>query len=172
MTLSKTIIQRPSPNRSSRRSVEPNCIIIHDTGGKTAESALSWFDKSESQVSSHYVTGADGVIYQCVNEEAAAWHSGRSVLYGEENVNKISIGIELVDADDKSEYPDAQIESLVELVTDICVRRRIPLNRIVGHQHIAVPPGRKIDPGVDFPWWEFLLAVGSNVLSLELSSEK
>ena len=41
------IIDAPSPNRAPRH--QPiSAIVLHDTGGKTAASALAWFARTES----------------------------------------------------------------------------------------------------------------------------
>lgn len=155
-------IQFHSPNFSKRKHGVINCIVIHDTGGHNAQGAVVWFSKKESQVSAHYVIDRDGTLYECVEEEDKAWHAGVSSLHGVDNVNEFSIGIELVDNNDKDKYPDEQISTLLKLTTDLCVKYSIPLNRIVGHCHVA--PGRKVDPGPDFPWFEFLASVGSNLI--------
>ena len=31
----------------------------------------------------------------------------------------------------------------------------ITISRMVSHQQVALPPGRKQDPGPNFPWTEF-----------------
>lgn len=146
-----------SPNRSSRRGVVIDAIVLHDTGGKTAASTLSWFASPASQVSSHYLIDRDGTVYQCVPEEEKAWHAGQSALWGRGEVNEFSLGVELVDDNDADRYPAGQLAALVDLCADCCRRYRIPLNRVVGHEHIA--PGRKSDPGRDFQWYDVLLRI-------------
>lgn len=161
-----TITNRLSPNVSRDAHGAPiarklvNAIVLHDTGGKTAEGALSWFASPASGVSAHYVIGKDGAVYRCVPDDLIAWHAGTSVLWGEEHVNRWSLGIELVDDHDGDLYPEPQVGALIDLTTDLCWRYRIPLNRVVGHEHIAVPRGRKVDPGDDMPWFVLLAAVG------------
>jgi N-acetyl-anhydromuramyl-L-alanine amidase AmpD len=58
-------------------------------------------------------------------------------------------------------YTDAQISSLVNLVSEITTRYNIPVDRnhIIGHEEID--PGRKIDPGPLFPWDSFIQRVQS-----------
>jgi len=160
-------VECPSPNFSQRHNLI-NCIVIHDTESKDAKSALSWFSSSDNKVSSHYLIDKDGTVYQCVAEEKTAWHAGTSSLWSIENVNDYSIGIELVDDDDKDPYPEQQMDSLINLVTELVEKYKIQLNRIVGHEHIATPHGRKKDPGPDFPWYEFLYCIGARVANLEL----
>ena len=157
------IIKRPSPNHSSRKGRTIDMIVIHDTQAKTAESTISWFATKVSGVSSHYLVDKDGTIYQFVDEDRSAWHAGQSHFMGEGNINNCSVGIELVDDDDTDKYPEAQSFALIELCADLCFNYRIPLNRIWGHADIAIPKGRKKDPGVDFNWFIFLTLVGAHL---------
>ena len=158
------MILRAAPAHPSNYSRRPagariGAILYHDTGG-TAASAIAWFQDPRAQVSAHYVVARDGTVYSCVPEDAKAWHAGSSELFGIPDLNAWSLGIELEDRDDREPYPAAQLEALLELATDISRRYLIPLNHHVGHEHVARPRGRKADPGVDFPWFAFLNAVG------------
>ena len=149
----RAIIERPSPNFSGRGGAAIDCVVIHDTGCREAETALSCFASPASPMSAHYVIDRDGTIYRCVDDVDGAWHAADSVLDGCPDVNACSIGIELVGFASTA-YRPAQIDSLVELCLSLCVRYRIALERIVGHEAIAQPPGRKRDPGPHFPWEE------------------
>jgi len=146
------ILEAPSPHRNARPSPTIDCIVIHDTESETAKAALSWFEAPQSKVSAHYVVDRDGTVYRCVPDDRRAWHAGGSVLAGRDNVNDFSIGIELAGFAAQP-YPGPQIDALVELCIEVCSRHpAISLDRIVGHEHIAVPAGRKTDPGPHFPW--------------------
>lgn len=166
-----TKIEFPSPNFAPRHSLI-NCIVIHDTASKTAKAALEWFANKEAKVSSHYLIDKNGNIYQCVAEDKVAWHAGNSELWQVGNVNDYSIGIELVDDNDNDSYPEEQIESLLDLATELIVKYKIQLNRIVGHEHIAIPRGRKTDPGRDFDWYAFLNVLGTRAIDAELREGK
>ncbi|MBI4637669.1 MAG: N-acetylmuramoyl-L-alanine amidase [Candidatus Rokubacteria bacterium] len=156
------VIEYPSPNQNSRQGHAVDCIVLHDTGGKTAEGALSWMASPRSEASAHYVVGRNGTVWRMVADEARAWHAGKSELWGRTDVNTFSIGIEIVDDTDDDPYPQAQLEAVTALCADLCLRHPgILLNRIVGHEHVA--PGRKIDPGRDFPWRAFLLDVAQRL---------
>ena len=48
------------------------------------------------------------------------------------------------------ELPEEQIETVIALTRDIVQRHRIAPERVLGHADIA--PGRKQDPGPQFPW--------------------
>jgi len=140
------VVSVPSPNHNARR---PNFIIIHDTTGSSAEHALQTLTDPARQVSSHYLIGRDGTLYQLVDEDRRAWHAGASYWGGTTDINSASIGIEL-DNTGAEPYPEAQIVRLLQLLQDLRQRHRIPANNVLGHGDIA--PGRKVDPGRQFPW--------------------
>jgi len=108
---------------------------------------------SKYHVSSHYVIGRDGTIYQLVKEKDVAFQAGKSSLPdGRTNVNSCSIGIELITSKDSLDAPtQTQIISLVALVKDI--QSRYKINFVLRHSDIA--PGRKTDPW-NMNWEDFL----------------
>ena len=145
---------QPSPNHGDRRDGRrPDIILLHYTGMGTAEGALDWLCRPESQVSSHYFVFEDGRIMQLVPEGRRAWHAGKSSWHGETDINSSSIGIEIANAGHPGglpEFPDAQIEAVIELCRDCGQRWAIAPERVLGHSDVA--PVRKVDPGEKFPW--------------------
>jgi N-acetylmuramoyl-L-alanine amidase len=162
----------------------PDSIILHYTGMAEASSALLWLANPIAQVSAHYFVFEDGRIFQLVPESRRAWHAGRGSWHGETDMNSASIGIEIAHPGHDlgrpfgpngqplllpegvkpnpypplgPPFPDEQIEAVIRLVADIKARWNIPDSRILAHSDIA--PGRKIDPGENFPW-ERLAAAG------------
>jgi N-acetylmuramoyl-L-alanine amidase len=87
-----------SPNRSSRRGVAINAIILHFTASATLTGTVKWFQNERARVSAHYVIGRYGDVVQMVDDEEKAWHAGgeTSSLKGDPRVNSMSIGIEMV----------------------------------------------------------------------------
>lgn len=155
------ILDAPARHQDDRPlGARIGAIVLHDTGGMTTAGTLTWFADPASQVSAHFLVGPIGEIYRCVFPARRAWHAGRSTLFGRPHLNDWSIGIELVDADDRTPYPRRQLEAAMALVAMLCQEHEILLNHVVGHCHVATPPGRKVDPGPDFDWFTFLLAVG------------
>jgi N-acetylmuramoyl-L-alanine amidase len=147
------IVDRPSPNRDSRNGAPVDILVLHYTGMKTAEEALTRLCDPAAKVSAHYTIDRDGAIYAHVPEEERAWHAGVSYWAGERNVNARSIGIEIVNPGHAFGYipfADAQIDALIELAQGIVKRHPISPKRVVGHSDIA--PARKQDPGELFPW--------------------
>ena len=148
------IVQCPSPNHDARPDgAAIDILVLHYTGMKTAEEALSRLCDPEAKVSAHYTVDRDGRVYAHVPEERRAWHAGVSYWAGERNVNARSIGIEIVNPGHEFGYvpfTDAQIAAVIELSQGIVARHPITPSRVVAHSDVA--PARKEDPGELFPW--------------------
>jgi N-acetylmuramoyl-L-alanine amidase len=140
------IIQIPSPNHGERR---PNFVILHDTASDRVERALRTLTNPARQVSAHYLIARDGRVFQLVDESRRAWHAGQSYWGGNTDLNSASIGIELDNRGDEP-YPEIQLTRLLDLLSDLQERYRIPASNVLGHGDIA--PRRKVDPGIRFPW--------------------
>jgi N-acetylmuramoyl-L-alanine amidase len=144
----------PSPNVEERRcGARPDLLLLHYTGMASTEAAIDWLSRRESKVSCHYVIGEDGAITQMVPEALRAWHAGASHWGGVDDINSCSIGIEIQNAGHAGgcpDFPEAQIEAVIALSADIIARHAIPKQRVLAHSDVA--PGRKIDPGENFPW--------------------
>jgi len=169
------ITDAPSPNFDARDAA-PDLIILHYTGMASGEAALRRMqdsgpryaayadalppgfpkmapDAELGRVSAHYLVETDGRVFRLVDEGQRAWHAGVASWDGAADINARSIGVEIVNGGhdfDLPDYPNAQIESVIALVTDICARRDIPAERVIGHSDVA--PDRKLDPGEHFPW--------------------
>jgi N-acetylmuramoyl-L-alanine amidase len=111
--------------------------------------ALGTLSNPVAGVSAHYLVSRDGTIYYLVDEMKRAWHAGESWWGGPIDMNSASIGIEL-DNNGHEAYGESQIAALLKLLTDLKQRYAIPAMNVIGHGDIA--PGRKVDPGVEFPW--------------------
>ncbi len=135
-----------SPNQDVRR---PTMVVIHYTSNDDVEHSLDTLTSAVRKVSAHYLIDRQGRLYQLVPEERRAWHAGQSYWAGESDINSRSIGIEL-DNNASEPFDERQISTLLNLLQDIQTRHRIKPANIVGHSDVA--PGRKVDPGVYFPW--------------------
>jgi N-acetylmuramoyl-L-alanine amidase len=145
---------KASPNHNERLGVSgPDMIVLHYTGMPTAESALDWLCREESQVSCHYLVYEDGRIDQLVAEDRRAWHAGKSLWKGESDLNSRSIGIEIANPGHPGglpDYPSEQVDAVAELCRFCVDRWSIAPERVLAHSDIA--PIRKVDPGENFPW--------------------
>jgi N-acetylmuramoyl-L-alanine amidase len=156
------IRERPSPNHDSRGDVAESLgvgtpridmLVLHYTGMQSGAAALDRLCDPEAKVSAHYVIEEDGTVWRLVPEERRAWHAGVSSWLGEQSLNTVSIGVEIVNPGHEWGYrpfPEPQMQAVDTLCRDIVARRRIPSYRVVGHSDIA--PTRKSDPGELFDW--------------------
>jgi N-acetylmuramoyl-L-alanine amidase len=126
-------------------------IIIHSSYNALTSDSFSVDGILEEykriNVSPHYIIDRSGVIYRLVRDEEIAYHAGKSRLPdGKTDVNRVSIGIELINTE-TAPPTEAQYVSLMKLIT--CLKEKYPVKYVLGHSDIA--PGRKTDPW-DFDW--------------------
>tara|TARA_A100000164_G_C21668135_1_gene658243 strand:+ start:41 stop:763 length:723 start_codon:yes stop_codon:yes gene_type:complete len=149
------IIFEFSPNYSNkiRKKKEIKFIIFHYTGMQSEIESIKRLKNPESKVSCHYIISRKGRIIQIVQDRKVAWHAGRSKWKKFTNLNKNSIGIELVNKGYEfgyQNYTKEQIKSLIELCKNLKKKYSIKKENFLGHSDIA--PLRKTDPGEKFPW--------------------
>ncbi len=143
----------PSPNFDTRDGHAVDMLVLHYTGMKTAQEAITRLRDPQAKVSAHYVVDEDGSVYRLVEESERAWHAGKSAWRGNTNINQRSIGIEIVNPGHEfgyRDFPDAQMQSVISLCKEILSRHNIPARNVVAHSDIA--PLRKEDPGERFDW--------------------
>lgn len=128
---------------------KPNYVIIHYTAQNSCEQTLRTFTTEKTQVSAHYVICRNGTVYHMLNDYLRAWHAGVAKWGNETDINSSSIGIE-IDNNGTEPFSEAQLNTLVGLLASLKKAYNIPAANFIGHSDIA--PGRKIDPGILFPW--------------------
>lgn len=128
-------------------------VILHSSynsleGDKYNTDAIIDIYKSY-EVGAHYIIDRGGTIIQLVEEKNIAYHAGVSSLpNGETDVNRVSIGIEIITHIDE-EPMEKQYDAVNDLLGDIKDRHNIQY--VLGHDDIA--PNRKSDPW-GFNWSE------------------
>jgi N-acetylmuramoyl-L-alanine amidase len=132
-----------SPNHSG--IINPKIIVIHYTGDNGI-GGLQWLTKKGSNVSAHLWIAKTGVVWQLLPFNVRAWHAGVSEWDGRSDVNSWSIGIENQGCGDV--WPEAQIQTNISVI--IALHKAYPITATVGHCDVA--PGRKVDPGPNYPW--------------------
>ena len=128
---------------------KPNFVIIHHTAQDSLQQTLKTFTLASTNVSAHYVIADDGKVVQMLNDYLRAWHAGVGSWGKNNDINSASIGIEL-DNNGIEPFSEAQINSLLSLLTKLKKDYNIPTQNFIGHSDIA--PTRKIDPSILFPW--------------------
>ncbi|PIQ20684.1 MAG: N-acetylmuramoyl-L-alanine amidase [Cytophagales bacterium CG18_big_fil_WC_8_21_14_2_50_42_9] len=126
-----------------------NFVVIHHTAQNSTAQTLKTFTVPKTQVSAHYVIGRDGKVYHMLNDYLRAWHGGVSKWGNNTDLNSSSIGIEL-DNNGQEPFPEAQINSLLQVLALLKKNHNMPTANFIGHSDIA--PLRKTDPNAMFPW--------------------
>ena len=149
------IITDYSQNHSSetRSKKDIKFVIIHYTGMQSEIESFKRLKNVKSKVSCHYFINRKGLITQMVKDDHVAWHAGKSKWKNFKNLNKNSIGIELVNKGHEFGYQNfsnIQITSLINLCKSLRKKYKIKKENFLGHSDIA--PLRKLDPGEKFPW--------------------
>ena len=148
-----TIDLSPNFTKKTRKINDIKFIIIHYTGMQSEIESLKRLKSFTSKVSCHYLINRKGRTTQLVKNQNIAWHAGKSKWKKFTNLNKNSIGIELVNKGHQFGYQNftkEQIKNLIILCKHLKKRFKIKTENFLGHSDIA--PLRKIDPGEKFPW--------------------
>ena len=151
--MQKDSFYSPNFNRKKRSINSIKIIVIHYTGMQSERESVSRLCNPKSKVSSHFVISQNGRAYRLVQDNQIAWHAGKSCWGKYKNLNKNSIGIELVNKGHRFGYTNfkkKQLLSLIKICKSLIKKYKIKKRNVVGHSDIA--PLRKIDPGEKFPW--------------------
>lgn len=140
----------PSPNFDIRT---PDLVIIHQTEENSCPQALQTLTNPNTnrKVSANYLICKDGTVFKLVDERYRAWQAGVSRWGTFNNINSVSLGIEL-DNTGKEPFSQKQIASLLVVLKSIKSRYHIPAQNFIAHADVA--PTRRQDPSHLFPWSE------------------
>ena len=156
--MKKNSFSSPNFDKKKRSKSSIKIIVIHYTGMQSERESLLRLCNPKSKVSSHFVINKNGRIYRLVQDNRIAWHAGKSCWREYRNLNKNSIGIELVNKGHQFGYTNfkkKQLLSLIKICKNLIKKYKIKKKYIVGHSDIASL--RKIDPGEKFPWKQLSL---------------
>jgi AmpD protein len=166
----QSAVQVPSPNCDQRPAGTAVCLlVIHNISLPPGEfggpgiidlftnrldpGAHPYYrDIAALRVSSHFLIRRDGSLIQFVPCGLRAWHAGESCWRGRARCNDFSVGVEL-EGTDGLPFSDRQYQVLAGVAGALA--RAYPIEDSVGHSDIAVPAGRKTDPGPQFDWPRF-----------------
>jgi N-acetylmuramoyl-L-alanine amidase len=149
------VVYSPNFDQRKRPSKSIKLLVIHYTGMQSERESIMRLCNPKYKVSSHFVINQNGKIYRLVQDDQTAWHAGKSCWGKYKNLNKNSIGIELVNKGHEFDYTNfkkKQLSSLIKICKILIKKYKIKKRNIVGHSDIS--PLRKIDPGEKFPWKE------------------
>ena len=143
----------PNFSRKSRTNKDIKLIVIHYTGMQSKIASIKRLLSSRHKVSCHYLIDRKGQVLRMVDDNKVAWHAGKSKWKNFKNLNKHSIGNELVNKGHDLGYErftNPQINELIKLCLNLKKKFKIKNSNILGHSDIS--PMRKQDPGEKFPW--------------------
>ena len=143
----------PNFDKKKRSYKSIKFLVIHYTGMQSERESIKRLCNPKAKVSSHYLISQNGKVYQLVMDNRIAWHAGKSCWGKYKNLNKNSIGIEMVNKGHKFGYTNfkkKQLSNLIKICQNLIKKYKIKSQNIVGHSDIA--PLRKLDPGEKFPW--------------------
>jgi N-acetyl-anhydromuramyl-L-alanine amidase AmpD len=170
----------PLEDYSSEREFAPEYVMIHFTSAVVPHPEDPYnMDYVRSvfvdyNVSIHYIIDRDGTVRCYIPEDRVAWHAGKGQWKDDpkytNTMNRYSIGIELVGMGSEKDmsiymssaaygklddalkgFTSSQYDALKLLVSDLCDRYDIPMDRehVIGHQEYSP---HKTDPGELFDW--------------------
>ena len=146
-------IYSPNFDAKKRSYKSIKFLVIHYTGMQSERESIKRLCNPKSKVSSHYFIDQNGKIYRLVEDNRIAWHAGKSCWGKYKNLNKNSIGIEMINKGHQFGYTNfkkKQLSNLIKICQNLIKKYRIKRQNIIGHSDIA--PLRKLDPGEKFPW--------------------
>ena len=174
--LMKKIDLSPNFSKRNRSKNDIKFVIIHYTGMQSKIESIKRLKDQNARVSCHYLIDRSGFVTQMVKDNFIAWHAGKSKWKNLNDLNRFSIGIELVNKGHNFGYenfPNKQIQSLIKLCKSLKRKYRINKQNFLGHSDIA--PLRKIDPGENFPWKKlskFKLGIWYKLKKIKLPNNK
>ena len=122
-----------SPRNAERKvRASTELIVLHTTEAPAKSSLNKLSDRGEA----HFCVTDDGSVYRIVDRDREAFHAGRSMWRGKEDVDKFSIGIECVGYHDKP-MGAVQLASIRELVKKLQEMYRLSDDKVVCHSHVA-----------------------------------
>ena len=122
-----------SPRNPERRvRTSTRLIVLHTTEAPARSSLNKVSDRGEC----HYCVTESGQVYAIVDRDREAFHAGRSMWQGVEDVDKFSVGIECVGYHNRA-MPSVQIAAIRDLVRELKAMYRISDQCVVCHSHVA-----------------------------------
>jgi hypothetical protein len=112
------LVQRRTPNQSSRHGVKVDLLVWHETAGAYAGS-VAWLCNPASQASAHLVVREDGgEVTQLVPLSVKAWHAAA--------YNPRSVGVEHANVTAKGYATERQLEVSARVFGWLCLHLGVP----------------------------------------------
>ena len=141
----------PTPTECSSGINSCEFIILHHTGTQegTIKWVLDWLYKRADYASCHFVVDVNWDAYKIGNPTDILWHAGESTWNWKKDLNKYSMGIEIIWPLKNGGFTQAQRTTVKWLISHLMKVYNIPKENVLTHKMIA--PKRKVD--VDDSFW-------------------
>ncbi len=109
-------------SKKLRKNRDIKVIVIHYTGMQSKIESIKRLMNPKHKVSAHYLIDRKGKILRMVDDNKIAWHAGKSKWKNYNNLNKYSIGIELVNKGHEFGYEKftiLQVNNLIKLCQNL-----------------------------------------------------
>lgn len=140
----------PTPTERSSGINSCEFIVLHHTGTQegTIKWVLDWLYRRADYASCHFVIDEIGNAYKIGNPTDILWHAGESTWNWKKDLNKYSIGIEIIWPLKNGGFTDAQRHTALYLIQHLMAVYKIPKWNVIRHKDIA--PKRKTDVADSF----------------------
>jgi N-acetyl-anhydromuramyl-L-alanine amidase AmpD len=147
------LVQRHSPNQSSRHGTKIDLLVWHETAGAYAGS-VSWLCNPAADASAHLVVREDGLeATQLVPLSAKAWHAAA--------FNPRSVGVEHANVTAKGYATQHQLEVSARIFGWLCLHLNVPPRWARGgvgpgvcrHMDLGAAGGGHTQCGPDLTGW-------------------
>ncbi len=125
------IIKIHSTARSGAQLWDINNIVVHYIGNpnSSAQNNRDYFNKSSTEVSSHFIVGLKGEIIQCV----PLWE--KSAASNDRNGDTISI--EVCHKDESGKFSKKTYKALIKLISWLCYEFDLDETQVIRHYDIT-----------------------------------
>lgn len=156
------VLNRHSPNQSSRNGVKPRIIVLHSTegsniSGSSADLAgcTNFLCQTGVQASAHVIVDGDGHSARLVADEQKAWHVAQ--------YNPFALGIEQIGHAASEHWTRDEIREAARWIARWSKKFNIPIQHgavngglvtragVVTHKSLGVLGGGHEDPGARYP---------------------
>lgn len=125
--------------------------LFHDLNFEPEDRKFAIYSGPRVPASTHFLIDRHGAAYLLVPLEYQAWHAGTSEWRGVRHLNAWSIAIENLGQYGEP-YTDEQYRTNAGICAELMAMHGLGSGDIVGHEQVAMPRGRKKDPGPTFEW--------------------
>jgi N-acetyl-anhydromuramyl-L-alanine amidase AmpD len=158
------LIQKNSPNQSSRRGVRPTLIVWHESAGNY-QGGIAWLCNPAADASAHLFVREDGLeATQLVHIAAKAWHAVQ--------FNAKSIGVEHANITPKGFSTEKQLQVSARIFGWLCLEYQIPPRwsrngqtpGVCRHLDLGAAGGNHLQCGPGLKDWQrFLVMLGNEI---------